>query len=84
MYVEGEETITQKYIKAVICDCCKTEYVDDIECQEFLHFWNNGGHGSVFGDGVIVRLDLCQHCVKKLLGEFLCVKEDGDDRHRKA
>ena len=78
MYVEGEETIIRKFVKAIICDCCKTEYADDIECQEFLHFWNKGGYGSVFGDGVVVRLDLCQHCIKKLLGEFIKWKEDGD------
>jgi hypothetical protein len=82
MYIEGEVTIVKKFVKAIVCDCCKTEYRDDFELQEFLHFLNKGGYSSIFGDGVIVRLDLCQYCVKKLLGEYLYNEEDSDGRIR--
>lgn len=41
---------------------------------------NKGGYSSIFGDGVIVRLDLCQYCVKKLLGEYLYNEEDSDGK----
>ena len=55
---------------AVICDVCKREYAaDDLETQEFHHVKFIGGYASVFGDGTQVECDICQHCLKKLIGE---------------
>ena len=33
------------------------------------------GYGSIFGDGNRVQADLCQHCVRKVLGRWLRVTE---------
>lgn len=65
--------VTQKELVSITCDCCKTDYEDILEIQEFLHYANDAGYGSVMGDGNCLRLDLCQHCTKKLLGEFIRV-----------
>ncbi len=70
-----EPVIFQK-VTAYICDCCHKEYTDDVDMQEFLCFHNTGGYGSVFGDGAEMNVDLCQHCVKKLLGEFMQFKQE--------
>jgi hypothetical protein len=57
------------------CDkCTKTVDPDDfVEWQEFMHWKNVGGYGSVFGDGVEVGVDLCQHCAKEVLGPYIGV-----------
>ena len=63
------------------CDRCKKEYamstMDDLqavfECQEFHHIRFTGGYDSVFGDEAIVECDLCQHCLKSLIGKFVRV-----------
>lgn len=65
--------VRQKELVSITCDCCKTIYADVMEIQEFLHYANDAGYGSVMGDGNRLRLDLCQHCTKRLLGGFIRV-----------
>ena len=63
------------------CDRCKKEYgmptVDRLqavfEIQEFHHIRFTGGYSSVFGDEATVECDLCQHCLKALVGKFMRV-----------
>ena len=57
------------------CCVCKKEYADDdhMEIQEFLCIDFTGGYGSVFGDTCHVGGNICQHCLKEKLGEFLTV-----------
>lgn len=33
------------------------------------------GHGSIFGDGKLLRLDLCENCLQEVLGPWLRVTE---------
>ena len=66
------ETVEQE--TPYICDRCKREYDDILETQEFLHYRNYAGYSSVFGDGNILRLDLCQHCVKALLNDYIHIE----------
>jgi hypothetical protein len=68
-------------VVAITCDSCKREVtlmergrpnLEGIyEYQEMLCWTNRGGYDSIFGDGTDITLDLCQHCVKKLLGAVL-------------
>ncbi len=55
--------------------CKRTWDKDDIdgifEVQEFLHFGQRCGYGSIFGDGNLVSVQLCQHCTNDLLGPYL-------------
>ena len=67
------EIVSVKKVSSFICDCCKVETDDPIEMQEFLHFENNCGFNSIWGDGSRVELDLCQECTKKLLGDYIRV-----------
>lgn len=58
---------------SVTCDKCgKTyDYEDDVlETQEFLNIDFVGGYSSVFGDMVRVECDICQHCLKNMIGGF--------------
>jgi len=65
---------------AYVCDVCKERYDGVIEMQEFVHIHFVGGYGSVFGDSCEYRLDMCQHCAKKLLVEHLrCVRDPVED-----
>lgn len=51
------------------CDKCHKQYdIDTYEAQEFHHIHFTGGYGSIFGDGVEVECDLCQHCLKEFIG----------------
>lgn len=63
---------TTKFLESVVCDKCKTVYsVDDVlELQEFHHISFTGGYDSVFGDMTKVECDICQHCLKEMIGSF--------------
>lgn len=75
--------IKMEEIQAFVCDRCKKridakgkrEMDDWIERQEMLHWRMLGGYGSVFGDGCLITLDLCQGCTKEVLGAFVQIHE---------
>jgi len=74
-----EIQIRQKKSVSVICDVCKKEFSCDkdiMELEEFHHIRFRGGYASVFADDVPYKVDICQHCFKKLLGEYITVDED--------
>lgn len=56
------------------CSVCDKDVTHDpLEFQETIQISHMGGFGSVFGDGLEVNVDLCQHCFKKLLGKYCTV-----------
>lgn len=59
-----------KYLQAITCDRCKKVMYDEFELQESLSLSFIGGYSSVFGDGANVEADLCQQCLKELIGGF--------------
>lgn len=73
-------TYPGEIISLKVCDKCgrkitlnavnKCKQLDVIEWQEFYHINFEGGYGSIFGDGEVVRVDLCQHCLKEILEHF--------------
>jgi antitoxin CcdA len=70
-------------LDGVTCNKCrkyfsKARYPDEV--KEFLSWESNTGWGSVFGDLCMVELDLCQHCVKKVLGPYLRIARLGGDK----
>jgi len=71
--------VKRQIATSIICDVCKKEYSykndsDIFEIQEFQHINFIGGYGSVFGDGALMKLDICQHCIKEKLGEFFIIE----------
>jgi len=69
--------VEKKTLKSVVCDCCKVEFSEVMDIQEFLYIDFVGGYGSIFGDGDNVTAEICQACVKSKLGEFLRISEYG-------
>ena len=69
-----------KTLESVTCDVCKKVIPqnDFVELQEMVFIEFIGGYGSVFGDGDQVTLDMCQHCFKEKLGEFVTTFYVGD------
>lgn len=65
------EAIDQQIVVGLQCDCCKKDYTDEMDTQEFVCIDDTGGFNSVIGDGVHYRCDLCSACVKMLLGKYL-------------
>ena len=79
-----KEIIERTRCVSILCDCCKKEYTDAMEVQEFLCFYTTGGFLSVFGDEALIELDLCQYCVAELLGKYIRIgKEKEDGRWKK-
>ncbi len=71
----------------VVCDRCGREMranAPDLEHQERLAIRFRAGSDSVFSDGALVESDLCQHCVREVLGPWLRVTPDDplEPRHR--
>lgn len=66
-------------VAACTCDRCQRRLTpDEIEWQERLSIEYVGGFDSVFGDGNAVSLDLCQHCVREVLGAWLRITPPAD------
>lgn len=71
------KTVTIHDVVEVSCDRCSRIIDDPMEEQEMLSMRFTGGYSSVFGDGVEVEIDLCQQCLKDLIGGFC--RYIGDD-----
>jgi hypothetical protein len=69
---------TTETLVAIICNKCgkrMTEEEDNVEWQELFTFDFECGYGSVFGAGSEWEIDLCQNCLKEVLGPYM--KERG-------
>ena len=65
------KTEMQAVVSGFTCDCCASHVdAEDLSHQEAHHIAFTGGYTSVFGDGARVECDLCQDCLKKLIGDF--------------
>ena len=60
---------------SIVCDVCKKEFVNDeiniYEIQEFTYIHKDCGYGSIFGDEDVIELDICQNCLKEILGKYI-------------
>ncbi len=66
----------QSFVKQLRCDRCGRQAEDgESEFFEFTSIDFKAGHGSIFGDGDQVEIDLCQLCLKETLGPWLRVTE---------
>jgi len=72
MIVYKTEMVEHRLFDKFICDRCLREVTDEMELQEVHSIRFKGGYGSIFGDGNNVDCDLCQQCLKDLIGDF-CV-----------
>ena len=64
-------TYDKVFVVSISCDCCRKEYTDDMDKQEFIHIKDTGGYNSAIGDCVEYECDLCSECVNRLLGKYL-------------
>lgn len=73
--------VEKEYIDYIICDKCgrKLDPEDFLEFQERLSIRFCGGYGSIFGDLNEMSCDLCQYCVKELLGDYLKKNVDEEE-----
>lgn len=61
-------------LTALSCDKCGRELLEDkMEYQEAMFYESDCGYSSVFGDEATISIDLCQHCVKEILGAWMQV-----------
>lgn len=62
-------------ITGISCDrCMKRVTKDDADWYEMQSIEFTGGYGSIFGDGMNVSIDLCPHCLKETLGQWLHIE----------
>ncbi|QOT76563.1 hypothetical protein [Cupriavidus basilensis] len=62
---------TVQKLSACTCDRCQRRLTpDEGEWQERLSINYVGGFDSVFDDGNTVSIDLCQQCVREVLGAW--------------
>lgn len=67
--------VDQRILEEWACSVCGRDLLkDEYEGQEAFCFCQTGGYGSVFGDGCEISIDICQHCMKEKLGEFITVE----------
>lgn len=70
MIIYKTEMVEQKKFDKFICDRCQQEVEDELELQEAHNIKFVGGYLSVFGDMNNISCDLCQQCLKDLIGSF--------------
>lgn len=59
-------------ISGYVCDRCGREAeAQGGEAEELVSIDRVGGYCSIFGDGNRISVDICQHCLKEVLGEWL-------------
>ena len=79
MTIKTEQVqVIEEQVTSVTCNKCKkvVEPDDMIEWQEFFMYVTRGGYGSIIGDEQPYRIDLCQSCMKEVLGPYIeLVKE---------
>jgi hypothetical protein len=73
MRIYKEVPTTTQELQSVTCDRCASVYTSIWELQEFFHYSTSAGYGSILGDGNDLEMDLCQHCVKEILGQYIRV-----------
>jgi hypothetical protein len=80
MIITKEKVVTEKVVDHIICDSCGLKYTPENyeDWQEILCLRFTGGYGSVFGDGTTMEAQICQLCVRLLLGNILRETEDED------
>ena len=79
MIIYKTETVEQEIMDKFFCDKCKKEVFGDMELQEAYTIRLMGGYASVFGDGCKVDCDLCQQCLKDLIGDFCTYNNEDED-----
>jgi hypothetical protein len=66
----------QSYVKQLRCDRCERVAEDgESEYYEYTSVEYKAGYRSILGDGNLIEIDLCQHCLKETLGPWLRVTE---------
>jgi len=66
----------ESFTRQIRCDRCgRQSELGEVEFHESVSLELKAGYGSIFGDGNDVQIDLCQHCLKDLLGHWLRVSE---------
>ncbi len=79
VYTYEEIKVKKATFKAFHCDKCKKEIMETMELQETYRIQFTGGYGSVFGDGASIECDLCQRCLKDMIGDICRCVNTGDD-----
>jgi len=79
--IEYTTTLVEiQQMKVFVCDKCGKKYTgeeeDSIDLQETYSIRFVGGYSLVFCDMSEVSCDLCQHCLKELIGDFCRYNED--------
>lgn len=67
--------VDERQLTKLKCDICGMDITasGDMELQEVVIITGFGGYSSVFGDGCEYQLDMCQHCFKEKLGQYVRV-----------
>jgi antitoxin CcdA len=80
-----KEVRPQPFVSAICCDRCGRRAEEgEFEFCEFTSIEYRAGYVSVFGDQNEVEIDLCQHCLKEVLGQWLRVTAPGESEMRLA
>jgi hypothetical protein len=70
----GTRQVEATTLTALSCDKCGRDLLEDkMEYQEAMFHDADCGYSSVFGDEATIKIDLCQHCIKELLGEWISI-----------
>lgn len=63
--------VIEQTVSAITCDRCNAHYdAGDVRFESFTSIRHKCGFESVWDDGQIVEIDLCENCLKDLTEDF--------------
>lgn len=68
--LKSKQTQEIEIIDGFTCNKCGKTHTDVYEMQEMFRHKIAGGFGSVWGDGSVYDIVLCQHCAHELLQSY--------------
>ncbi|MGB7421128.1 MAG: hypothetical protein WA917_04575 [Comamonas sp.] len=73
-FMQIKDVRLESFTVQIQCDRCDVLAEDgEVDFSEMASIHIKAGYGSIFGDGNDVQVDLCQHCLKLALGQWLRV-----------
>ncbi len=79
MKIRKAEKVTTEVLilEKIICDVCHKEFSDHHDFNQVIEIYRDNGYSSLFGDGTVLKLDICEECFSKLLKPYYTI-EDGE------
>ncbi|NKI16739.1 hypothetical protein HCU74_04805 [Spongiibacter sp. KMU-166] len=69
------KTVSVNELAGITCDVCLAYFDAPLDMQNCVQLNETESYGSIFGDGASIECNICPHCLKDKLGQWLRVTQ---------